>query len=497
MKGRIHKIVEADKIGFITDEKGVNRFFHFDQVIQGTPSVDQIVDFVESSNKKGPSAEKLVILPTLWGMVKALPSGKDFGFITDPDGQDRFFHFSQLKGTNTPGSVGDRVVFTPSTGKQGLAAENVFILKTSSPGETTTYKSAVEQKPPTLPKSTPKAPPSTKVDAGGSSRPPARGKPGTSSRSSQIANDSPSQQQSVKSKVFRQNQDHVNISNQTIKCNVEEKHGISLVGCNDVTIENVQVLKSDFASLRIANCHRIAIKNCTFENSFSQQGIYIVNSSEITLDHVICKGNANDGIAVSDGSHDIKIISSNLSDNVKFGLRVSNGHHITCEDVKFNDAGKENGISFRDVQDVTFSKCRFMNNHYSGIVLQDCTEVSFTACKFSENRTRNGIHLKEVRAVTFEGCEFNSNKGYAFDISKSEDVSVLNCQLHDNESGYGEIAEKSFVKLMDPNLKGNGVFKLRNRSQLRTNLEQPSLFRRTIFREELFDTDNTSEVIPL
>lgn len=97
MKGRIHKIVEADKFGFITDEKGVSRFFHFDKIIQGTPGVDQVVDFVESSNQKGPSAEKLVILPTLWGMVKDLPPGKDFGFITDPDGQKRFFHFSQLK----------------------------------------------------------------------------------------------------------------------------------------------------------------------------------------------------------------------------------------------------------------------------------------------------------------------------------------------------------------------------------------------------------------
>ena len=65
---------------------------------------------------------------TLRGVVKSLPEGKKFGFITDEDGDDRFFHqdgvvapleFSEL-------AVGDEVEFEPDEHpKKGPRAEQV------------------------------------------------------------------------------------------------------------------------------------------------------------------------------------------------------------------------------------------------------------------------------------------------------------------------------------------------------------------------------------
>ncbi len=718
MKGRIYKIIESKQIGFLIDEKGENRFFHFSSVTQGQPTVDCLVDFTESSNKNGGIAEKISLLTSCWGTVKALPNDKDFGFITDQNGCDRFFHFSELKDASLspPVVVNDRIIFMPSVNKksQQPIAVNIFVLRTNSStipvqDETTPNRAAEKKLSDSLTslvmvvdlanvyrgitrdfevqyhlrdffadlktvgeatteymfsknglkcllrikaiydprtfrrlvndsigevssylnkmmfsygiegivltakdpdddvvehvvenikhgnyvcilsgdqdifrrmktsiphidghdqalfivgneslfnsselynniknsiaidklcaavgdekalnvvkkwgeiKSKSKIPPTKPRNPSTTSTKPQEAKPAAASvpKSSSDANTKQQETRFTTSSpvqpkkpfvtnavlqgagvVSRENytfRSKFSISNLTIKCNANEQHGIFLNNCNDVVIENVQIFKSNLACLRIVNCKRVTIKNCTFEGSLAAQGISIVNSSEIILDNVTCRNNNNAGIDVRDDSHHITIRSSKLLNNDKAGLRVYSSKYFSCENTKFHDVRDGNGIVFQNVQYCDFTKqCSFMNNHYSGMDLRECSNISFTECDFSENRTRNGVALKNVQDITFHGCKFNSNKGSAFDISKGENIQICNSELLYNGSNIGEISEKSTVRLTECKLEETKLIKLRDRTRLITDISQPTMWMRLISKS-CFEVDATSEIIP-
>lgn len=69
-----------------------------------------------------------VNMAELNGKVKNFNSVKGFGFITDEEGKDYFFHFSSLnmEGYKTvkPGAL---VTFEPTNGEKGLRAVNITI----------------------------------------------------------------------------------------------------------------------------------------------------------------------------------------------------------------------------------------------------------------------------------------------------------------------------------------------------------------------------------
>jgi CspA family cold shock protein len=62
------------------------------------------------------------------GMVARVIQDKGFGFITDSDGAERFFHSSQV--TNVQWHLlkgGEAVTFDPDKGPKGLRALNVQV----------------------------------------------------------------------------------------------------------------------------------------------------------------------------------------------------------------------------------------------------------------------------------------------------------------------------------------------------------------------------------
>src|SRR5687767_6703008 len=71
-------------------------------------------------------AEGEIFVNTMTGKVKRVLADKGFGFITDEKGVDRFFHKDQTLANFTALSEGDAVRFTPiENPKKGPRAENV------------------------------------------------------------------------------------------------------------------------------------------------------------------------------------------------------------------------------------------------------------------------------------------------------------------------------------------------------------------------------------
>jgi cold shock protein len=61
------------------------------------------------------------------GTVKFFNTGKGFGFITQDQGADLFFHVSQIQGAEP--KDGDRVEFEIGQGKKGPCAVNVKVIQ--------------------------------------------------------------------------------------------------------------------------------------------------------------------------------------------------------------------------------------------------------------------------------------------------------------------------------------------------------------------------------
>ena len=62
------------------------------------------------------------------GRIKFYNSDKGFGFITDENNTDRFFHISDVIGSEIP-SEQQKVSFTPSENEKGLNALNINLLE--------------------------------------------------------------------------------------------------------------------------------------------------------------------------------------------------------------------------------------------------------------------------------------------------------------------------------------------------------------------------------
>ena len=60
------------------------------------------------------------------GTVKFYNSSKGFGFITQDEGNDIFFHVSEIQGE--PPQDGDKVEFDVGEGKKGPCAVNVRVV---------------------------------------------------------------------------------------------------------------------------------------------------------------------------------------------------------------------------------------------------------------------------------------------------------------------------------------------------------------------------------
>jgi cold shock CspA family protein len=594
MKGRIGKLFQEENSGLITDEKGENRYFHFEQVKDSQPErVDVIVDFIPSKNdEQGLIATQIALLETLLGRVTNL-NDRGFGFITDQHSGKRWFHFNDVKNSDNPDSIkiDDRVLFTPSESDRGSVAENVFLLDIHPVQDDKQSSSEEEKEPPlaewdsvhppvevekspnhktqsedenhpplaawdsahspvevekpasSAPQSRNESEPSlseldlapqpieeetsqsgvqaeqkedlsqsgwNSIDLDGDEKPvqPAQSKPKPKpSQKESWRRDDFKKGPASECRIYHKDEEHLNITDPVmIRCNAREKNGLLLENCRHVTIENVQVLKSEFACLRIRNCHHVTIKNCTFEGSQKGQGIQLINSFDITLENVTCRKNSNTGIDIQQGSRNISILSLTVLDNVKAALRIIDSHNVTLNNGTVGGSSKGSGIQLThafaiqlenvtcrknagvgiDIEkgsyDISITSSKLLDNGEAGLRMVDGRNITGRWLKLNKTKNGDGIWLKEVQQIQFEDCHFDNNQlsGIYLDscsdavfttstfsenrtrngiyLKEVENAKFQHCEFNDNEGYALNTVKSENISVLNPQMhfnKGN------------------------------------------
>lgn len=159
--------------------------------------------------------------------------------------------------------------------------------------------------------------------------------------------------------------------------------GLKLVGCRDVTIENVEILKSSYSGLWLDGCINVIVRKSFFHDN----GRYQDGSNSARLGHGIhIGGNTSANILIEDCT-----MQANFEDGVQQANSVNPFDTPTYRRCEFID-NMENGFDGKAGK-AYFVDCTFVNNGdgrgmeglilhntFGGCVLEDC----FIAVKANE-----------------------------------------------------------------------------------------------------------------
>jgi pectate lyase len=130
---------------------------------------------------------------------------------------------------------------------------------------------------------------------------------------------------------------------ENVTCQKNANTGIDIQGSYDISIISSSLLNNVKAGLKISDGNNVTIKNSTFDDSSKGQGIKISNAFIINLENITCRNNANAGIDIQKGSHDISIIASEWLDNARAGLRLLDSYNVSSRDLNINQTQDGNG----------------------------------------------------------------------------------------------------------------------------------------------------------
>jgi hypothetical protein len=209
------------------------------------------------------------------------------------------------------------------------------------------------------------------------------------------------------------------ITLENVTCQKNATVGMSIEHSREVTVISSNFLDNGKAGVKIADSNQLTFKKSTFDGSAKGSGISLANVSVIHLENIKASNNANGGIEIQKGSHDISIIALECLNNAKAGVRLLDSNQLTGRDLQIHHTQNGNGLSFKEGQQFEFINCHFDNNH-AGVHLQNCSEVVFKTSTFSQNKTGSGLYFNQVNNAQCQYCQFNHNNNYGLVLVQSK-----------------------------------------------------------------------------
>lgn len=159
------------------------------------------------------------------------------------------------------------------------------------------------------------------------------------------------------------------------------------------------------AVIEIRNVSGVVIENLSF--SGPEDGIKILGSSNITVRNVDASGNGDDGIDVR-GSTGVTI-SGTFSGNGDTGVLVREGSSEVLIESSRMTQNVENGVRLRDSSDCSVTTSDASGNGDDGVLIRDSSGARVTENTANDN-LGYGIRVRNSPATILEGNQTTNNR---------------------------------------------------------------------------------------
>ena len=263
---------------------------------------------------------------------------------------------------------------------------------------------------------------------------------------------------SVSIKIHVSNYQHIaitgmNSSSSIIQCPEGSNAGFEFVDVSDLQITGIT----------FENCGHIfnsTTKGISEKRALFRSAVYILNSTNVSLESVAFVNNRGVGLALFDVNGSVSILESNFSGNTvpENERNTYNGggglyiEHTYCTPgLAPNCDTRSQSNSHNNNTVVNISNCQFDNNHGSNVPNQSATQLVYQQ-KTNSRRLGNGggitITLKGYslkNKLSISGCKFENNSagfGGGIDIQLQDhvtnnDIKISNCQFMNNSALNG------------------------------------------------------------
>ena len=241
---------------------------------------------------------------------------------------------------------------------------------------------------------------------------------------------------------------------------------ISIVGQTDVVIENI-ILDGDKASFAPATQQR--------------HGVFIADSTRVTLRSVNSSNNKGDGVYVGDSnngpSFDIVLDRVTCDQNHRQGLSVSAVSGLVALASTFTNTSGTNPQSGVDLEPnidtdilekVSFIGCEFNGNAGSGVIATfrhapsvRQGDIRFIACKANGN-TNQGLYIQNATEFRWLDGTIRSNGQYGAHVlsstgGTSRDITISGEVSHNQQHGVRVDSVFQRLTLINANIHDNGL----------------------------------------
>ncbi|MCK4969100.1 MAG: right-handed parallel beta-helix repeat-containing protein, partial [Thermoplasmata archaeon] len=203
--------------------------------------------------------------------------------------------------------------------------------------------------------------------------------------------------------------------------------GIYMVNATNCTISMVTI--NDLSSNGIymsTNCSDTTIEDCTIMSN-RYRGIYVSQSSFVTIDSNECSENGDEGIYLFYQCDNNTISKNTCDDNGNEGIQL--GNRCTGTLIEDNDCqSNEVGISLRDSINCTVKDNTCRSNTFSGIDIIRCSNSIVKDNVCSSSTYTDGIELSSGRDLLVVGNRCNNNGGRGIFVRNT-----VNATIDDNE----------------------------------------------------------------
>ena len=220
-----------------------------------------------------------------------------------------------------------------------------------------------------------------------------------------------------------------------------KQNGVWVYDKGEGTIENCEIFANAYPGIAIQQGGNPLVKNCQIHDG-KDCGIYVYEKGEGTIENCHIFANAHPGVTIKQGGNPL-VKNCKVYDGKQNGVHVFDNGKGTIENCDIF-ANTYPGVAIKQAGNPLVKNCQIYDGKDSGIFVLENGKGTIENCNIFANAHR-GVLIMQGGDPVVENCKINRNQGFAVEASENAKGTVKNCDLTNNDRGAWNIDDSSIV----------------------------------------------------